>query len=262
MPKPFVGVLSVLLGLISVCCATPAETALDSFKSYLEWGTYQGQDWSSFPALPLSRFDTFKAAFTHFEATGGAVVVELGTSRSFTHGGHPGCNSDDAAYWDNTHPENWDWGAGFFTRMAATSLQHCNPQIHTVDIAASHIARCQLMTSEFSNLITYHVASSLQFLRECQFPKGIDLLYLDTGDMTPIEPTALLQLEEAKVIVERELLSEKGWILIDDVKNQTPKQFGEVSELGKSKYALPYFLQNGFEIIMDGYQVILQKRKD
>jgi hypothetical protein len=244
---------------VSLCSVTFAESPLEPYKNYLEWGTYQGQDWSAFPVLPLSRYDTFKAAFSHFEATGGAIIVELGTSRSFTHGGHPGCNSDNTSYWDCTHPENWDWGAGFFTRMVATSLQHCKPEIHTVDIAASHIARCRWMTKEFSSLITYHVESSVDFLRNCNFPKGIDLLYLDTGDMTPIEPTALLQLEEAKIIVERDLLAKNGWILIDDVKNRTPKQFGESSELGKSKYSIPFFLQNGFEIVIDGYQVILQK---
>lgn len=253
--------MTLLLPVVMLHSASFVDTALDPYKSYLECGTYQDQDWSSFKTLPLSRYDTFKAAFTHFEKTGGRVIVELGTSRSFTHGGHFGCNSDNPIYWDPTHPENWDWGAGFFTRMAAVCLEHCKPQIHTVDIAASHIARCQLMTKEFSNFISYHVESSVEFLKNCNFLQGIDLLYLDTGDMTPIEPTALLQLKEVEIIVERNLLSEKGWILIDDVKNRTPKKFGELSDLGKSKYALPFLLQNGFEIVMDGYQVILQKRK-
>ena len=39
------------------------------------------------------------------------------------------------------------------------------------------------------------------------FDKKIDLLYLDTGDMTPIENTALLHLREADIIVRRNLLS-------------------------------------------------------
>lgn len=262
MHRVYIFAMMLQLSLASFCMATDIEKALEPYKSYLDWGTYQGQDWSAFQKLPLSRYDTFLAAFTHFKTIKGAIIVELGTSRSFTHGGHPGCNSVDPSYWDCTRPENWDWGAGFFTRMVATCLQQCKPEIHTVDIAASHIVRSQLMTKEFSSLMTYHVESSIDFLRNCHFPQGIDLLYLDTGDMTPIEPTALLQLEEAKVIVERNLLSENGWILIDDVKNRTPKQYGETSELGKSKYALPYLLQNGFEIVMDEYQVILQKIKN
>lgn len=234
------------------------DSILNQYQSYLEDGTYVGFDWSHFLVKPLSRYDTFKAAFNHFKNNNGHVVVELGTSRSFVHGGLIGCNSDDPKYWTLTQPENWDWGAGFFTRMAAECLAHTNPIIHTVDIIPSHIERCKIMTADFNDYITYHVASSLDFLKTCM-PESIDLLYLDTGDMTPIEPTALLQLQEAMIIVERDLLSVNGIILIDDVRNQTPKQFGEMSDLGKSKYSIPYLLEQGFEIIANEYQVILKK---
>ena len=238
-----------------------AGSLLDPYQLYLEAGTYDGQDWRSFSVLPKSRYDTFKYAFNHFEDTNGKVVVELGTSRSFTHGGLPGCNLNDPKYWTIDQPENWDWGAGFFTRMCAICLDHLDAEIHTVDIVASHIQRCKVMTKDYSHLMTYHVASSLDYLKQCNFPNGIDIIYLDTGDMTPIEPTAELQLQEAKIIVERDLLSDTGIILIDDVKNQTPKKFGEESDLGKSKYSLPYLLDNGYEIVMDEYQVILRKKQ-
>lgn len=236
------------------------ETALLPYKEYLESGTYEGQDWSAFAILPQSRYETFKTAFEHFVETEGKIVVELGTSRSFTHGGLPGCNSDNEEYWTPDQPQNWDWGAGFFTRMAAVCLSPYQPEIHTIDIAANHIGRCRLMTKDFKNIIRYHICSSEDFLRNCDFPGGIDLLYIDTGDMTPIEPTALLQLEEAKIVVERDLISDLGLILIDDVRNQTPKKFGEASDLGKAKYSIPYYLDHGFEIVMDEYQVILRKR--
>ncbi len=215
-----------------------------------------------FSKLPQSRYETFKAAFEHFDGHNGRVVVELGTSRSFTHGGLPGCDSDNRAFWSSDHPENWDWGAGFFTRMAATALQASQIQIHTVDISRSHINRCKIMTEEFNKSITYHVASSLDFLKNCSFPNGIDLLYLDTGDITPIEPTAQLQLEEAKIIVERNLVAADGVILIDDVRNQTPRKFGESSSWGKAKYSLPFLLEHGFEIVMDEYQVLLRKKSE
>lgn len=235
---------------------------LEIYKPLLEWGTYQGQDWSSLPRVPKSRYETFRFVFDHFEKNAGKVVVELGTSRSFNHGGLPGCNSDDISYWHPDQPETWDWGAGFFTRMAAISLSHLSPQIHTVDIVPNHVARCRIMTTDFSSMISYHVKDSVTFLKECNFPQGIDLLYLDTGDMTPIEPSALLQLEEVKVVVARNLLAKDGLILIDDVKNRTPKQFGETGDLGKSKYSLPFLLEQGFEIVMDEYQVVLRKQND
>jgi hypothetical protein len=237
---------------------TTSSTILKQYKNFLECGTYVGDDWVN--GKPKSRYETFKRAFELFEERGGKVIVELGTTRSFVHGGLPGCNSDDIRWWTPNNPENWDWGAGCFTRTAAACLRHLKPQIHTVDIAADHIERCKTITKDFADIITYHVNSSLTFLQKCQFPGGIDLIYLDTGDMTPIEPTALLQLQEAKIIVQRNLLLSGGLILIDDVRNQTPKKFGETSDLGKAKYSIAYLLNNGFEIIEDEYQVLLRKR--
>jgi len=244
---------------IVACHATQVESTLNKYKDYMDYWTLDGQDWSSFKKRPESRYYTFLIAFKNFEEHHGKTVVELGTSRSFTHGGHHGCNSSDTKYWNVNAPENWDWGAGFFTRMAAESLQHLNPVIHTIDIEREHINRCKFMTAEFKHIINYHVTSSLDFLRKCA-PESIDLLYVDTGDMTPIEPTAQLQLAEAKIIVERNLLTKNGLILIDDVRNQTPKKFGETSDLGKAKYSIAYFLSHGYELVADEYQVILRKK--
>lgn len=232
---------------------------LYKYKKFLIEGTYVNDDWSSFKQKPKSRYHTFKKAFEHLEKTGGKVVVELGTTRSFTHGGLPGCNQDNPIYWTPNSPENWDWGAGSFTRMAAECLAHLNPHIYTIDLAPQHINRCKIITHDFRNSISYYTGSSVDFLRRCDLKNKINLLYMDTGDMTPIEPTALLQLEEAKIIVERQLIAPNGLILIDDVRNQTPKKFGETSEYGKAKYSLAYLLKNGFEIVADEYQVILKR---
>ena len=90
--------------------------------------------------------------------------------------------------------------------------------------------------------------------------KNYDIIYLDTGDMTPVEDTALLQLIEANIIVERNLLSKNGLLIIDDVRNPTPKLNGETNNLGKAKYSIPYLLEHNFEVIMDEYQVILKKK--
>jgi len=252
--------LSMLLSYTSFSITnSPSITKLKPYKYLLEDGTYEGQDWSCFTCKPRSRYYTFKKAFEHFEQHNGKVIVELGTTRSFTHRGHPGCNKDNPIYWTPGNPENWDWGAGSFTRMAAECLAHLNPIIHTVDLAAAHINRCKVITQDFSDIITYHVNSSTNFLQRIA-PESIDLLYMDTGDMTPIENSAQLHLAEARVIVERNVVAPNGIILIDDIRNQTPKKFGETSDLGKAKYSIPYLLANGFELVADEYQVILRKK--
>lgn len=245
---------AVLLSFFSLC----GDSSIDRYKDLLEFYTYEGQDWSRFQILPKSRYVTFKRSFDELRKNRGSVIVELGTSRSFVHGGLVGCNSNDTSYWDPAHPEKWDWGAGFFTRVAAEEFLGEDIILHTVDLAKDHLERCKIITADFSAKIRYHHTSSLDFLRTYNGP-AIDLLYMDTGDMTPIEPTALLHLEEVKIVVERQLIPIGGLILIDDVRNQTPYLFGDRSGLGKDKYSIPYLLSNGFEIVEDEYQVLLRR---
>ena len=212
-----------------------------------------------FGRIPLQRDITFKFCLDHInKITGNKVILELGTSRSFTDGRFPGCNSDDITYWEPNNPEKWDWSAGCFTTFFS-KLTDENTYITTVDIVKNHIDRCKYMTNDCKNKINYVINSSENVLNSVP-SKSVDLLYLDTGDMTPIEPTAQLHLREAKIIVEREILTDNGIILIDDVRNYTPKLNGEISDYGKAKYSIPYFIENGYEIVMDEYQVILQKK--
>lgn len=230
---------------------------LEKYKNLLEKGTYEYQATEYWTKKPASRYVTFKQAFELFLVNKGQIMVELGTSRSFVHGGEIGCNSNDTRYWQPNNPRVWDWGAGFFTRVAAECLQEHYSIFHTVDLMADHINRCKIMTQPFAAKIQYHVNSSQNFLRN--FQGKIDLLYMDTGDMTPIESTARLQLEEAQIVVQRNLIAPGGLILIDDVRNTTPKKFGEQSDYGKAKYSLEYLLANGFKIIADEYQLLLQR---
>src|SRR5437762_2003509 len=95
------------------------EKILSRYQHYMDQGTYGGRDFYHYQKLPQSRYATFKEAFTRFAKSGGKVVVETGTSRSFVTGGLPGCLSSDPKYWNPHKPENWDWGAGIFTRVAA-----------------------------------------------------------------------------------------------------------------------------------------------
>ena len=148
-------------------------------------------------------------------------------------------------------------GAGCFTKIFSECIKDKNIVLNTVDIEQNHINRCKIMT----NNNNYHVSSSEDYLNNCK-EKSIDLLYLDTGDMMPVEPTANLHLREAKIIVRNNILKDDGIILIDDVRNPAPKLSGEESDYGKAKYSIPYFLNNGYYIVMDEYQVILKKIKN
>jgi hypothetical protein len=214
-----------------------------------------------FGRVPKSRDITFKYCLDFInnkEKDGKKIILELGTSRSFTDGRFPGCNNDNPIYWEPNNPDIWDWSAGCFTKFFS-DLTDNNTHIITLDLASQHIERCKLMNKEKSHKISYYVNSSENYLNIVP-EKSIDLLYLDTGDMTPIEDTAQLHLREAKIVVNKNVLADDGIILIDDVRSCVPKEAGETSDYGKAKYSIPYFLENGYEIIMDEYQVILKKK--
>ena len=208
------------------------------------------------PHSGAPRSESFRLAFETFLGAGGTTIVELGTIRSFVHGGLPGCNEDDPRFWSPEEPESWDWGAGCFSLMAAISLEHVAPEIHTVDIAAAHVERCRVATARYRHLFTYHVADSVAFL-DALPPRSVDLLYLDTGDVWPVGPSARHQLREAEALCRGELMRSGGLVLIDDVRTPVPREHGSTVELGKGAYSIPYLRQNGFEVVFDGYQVAL-----
>lgn len=208
-----------------------------------------------FGKVPLFRYDTIRCCLDVFIKNNLKTIVELGTSRSFVDGKFEGCNSDDTNYWELNNPNMWDWSAGCFTRLIGELIQNTDMSLVSVDLAQSHINRSKIMTLGLNN-ITHYCMSSEEFL--LNHDGKIDFLYMDTGDMTPIENTAQLHLRESQIIIERDLISKNGIILIDDVKNIQSKKDG-LSEYGKAKYSIPYLLSNGFKIIMDEYQVVLVK---
>jgi len=236
--------------------------ALEKYKEYMDnahWKyTTKEQFEQYYGRVPKFRYDTMKYCWDEVVKHGFTTIVELGTTRSFVDGKFPGCNSDDIKFWQPENPDVWDWAAGCFTRVIGELIQGTDIDFITVDLEPRHIRRSKVVTEGLDN-IEHVVMSSEEFL---EIGEGkIDFLYMDTGDMTPIEPTAELHLRESKIIVERDLISENGIILIDDVRNTTPKVFAdEESDYGKAKYSIPYLIENGFELIMDEYQVVLQKK--
>lgn len=194
------------------------------------------------------RYKTFLYAFESFIASGGTTVVELGTSRSFVGGDRPGAMVNDRKYWDPSKPKYWDWGAGVFTRMCATHLAHLNPIIHSVDLSPEAIAISKVITEDYAHLIRYHESTSEDFLSS--FDGTIDLLYMDTGE-TQVGAEEL-HLREARIVLNRGLLAPNAVIVIDDV--NVP---GKAASKGRQ--SIPYLCQNGFEIAISDYQVVLKR---
>ena len=174
------------------------------------------------------------------------TIVELGSSRSFVNGGIKGCMMTNIEYWKPDQPEIWDWGAGIFTKVFAENLKDTNCKIITIDpdISANFIVRS--MCKDYNNVIIKQDYST-NFIKS--FSGKIDFLYMD--HMETSEKAALQHLEDIKIIIDNDLMSENGIILIDDVETDITG--------GKGKYSIPFLLNNGYKILIHEYQVLMVK---
>ena len=239
-------------------------SGIEKYKNYLDKAmSYYYDDLTFlkyFQKIPKSRYYTFKYALMHLKIYNKKNILELGTSRSYVDGRFEGCNIDDIKYWEPNNPEKWDWSAGLFTRIFSEHLDGTMFFLDTVDNNSNHLKRCKtILGKKYSKNVNFIHSKSEDYLKTTD--RKYDIIYLDTGDMTPVEETALLQLTEAYQIIDRNLLNKNGLIIIDDVRNPTPKNVGEQSNYGKAKYSIPYLLKQDFEIVMDEYKFNKKKKK-
>ena len=171
-------------------------------------------------------------------------VVELGSSRSFVNWGYEGCLSTDPRFWDPNNPEIWDWGAGVFTKVFAENLSGKNYKLYTIDPNSDANAIVTTMCGAYNDVIIHKTYSS-DFLNS--FNEKIDFLYMD--HMETSEEAAIQHLNDAKLIIEKDLMSKNGVVLIDDI--------GENVIDGKGKYSIPFLQNNNYKIIMHEYQVLM-----
>lgn len=142
-----------------------------------------------------------------------------------------------------------DWGgAGFFTYLMGAYLARRGGTLHSVDLSAESCAFAREWTRVFGEAVNIHQQDSIAFLR--RFADPIDVLYLDSLDTT--EPRhAAHALQETKVALPK--LHENSLIVFDD----TP--FNAGAWTGKGATAVPWLLEQGWQVGYAGYQVVLWK---
>ena len=173
-------------------------------------------------------------------------IVEFGTSRSFVNGNIEGCLSTDIKFWYPNNPEKWDWGAGVFTKVFSDNLCNLNYKLCTIDPSkeAIHIVNTMIDNKVKSNVNIINDYST-NFLKNIDFK--IDFLYMD--HMESCEQACVQHYTDSKYIVENNIMNDNSFILIDDCG----------CKINKSKYSVPYLLDNGFEMIINDYQILLKK---
>ncbi len=137
-------------------------------------------------------------------------------------------------------------GAGIFTKVFAENLKDTNCKIITIDPDASANFIVTTMCKDYNNVIIKQEYST-DFIKS--FSGKIDMLYMD--HMETSENAALQHLEDLKILINNNLMSENAIILIDDVGNDSP--------YGKGKYSIPFLLNNGYKILIHEYQVLMIK---
>jgi hypothetical protein len=210
------------------------------------------------------RHSSVALAFAHIADKKGPIIVELGSSRSYVSGGNDGCMDDDPKYWNPDRPDRWDWGAGIFSRVCAEIIAGSGASLHSVDPSPKAMRISRTITAAIDANISFHQTTSTEFLRSLSEP--IDLLYMDHHETC--EEGAVLHLSDSELIVEQGILAPDGVILIDDVHVHGPAREGATGLLrkiagkrdlhyGKGKYSIPYLREQGFQILFEGYQVVM-----
>jgi len=171
-------------------------------------------------------------------------IVELGSSRSFVSGGIEGCMIPDNKYWRPNEPHMWDWGAGIFTKVFSDNLLGKKYRLYTVDPDDSANIIVTTMCGNNDDVIIIKNYSS-HFLNRIDFK--IDFLYMD--HMESSEEACVQHLTDCKIIMDRNVMSENGIILIDDI--------GDNITNTKGKYSIPFLMNNNFTPIAHEYQVLL-----
>jgi len=189
----------------------------------------------------LQRTKTFKQAYQCIKDKNDIVIVELGTSRSFTSWGI----SSDVNDWHESNPEAWAWSDGCFTRLFADNLYGKNYTIYTIDPCAQAIKVVKTMIGS-NNRVKILQMKSTDFLNN--FNDKIDLLYMD--HLESGEEACEVHLTDAKIVIEKELMQDDGIIFIDDCPE---------GQVGKGKYSIPYLQKKNYQVLIHEYQMILKK---
>ena len=147
-------------------------------------------------------------------------------------------------------------GDGASTIVFGLWAQRHGAHLHSVDIDAQAIDESRRAVSEMDLIdsVSFHVSDSVAFLESFQDP--VDFLYLDSydydrHDVAVQKASQAHHLAEFLAITDR--LHEASVVLIDDC---------GVPGGGKGKLVIEHMRANGWQILMDSYQVLLGRMPD
>ncbi len=181
-----------------------------------------------------NRKPSFDLVMSKLDEKGNPVLIEIGQARKVY---------------------NWD-GDGYSTALFSWYLnQRKDGEFYSVDIddnskVIDEIFKRWSLEKDRVNIVQ---EDGIKFLEE--FPKGIDLLYLDAWDyhMTNEKKQEISETMHLKAFKIAESKLNKGaLVLIDDIHDT-------VTYKGKGRLLIPYMLENGYKLLYADYQFLFEK---
>lgn len=143
-----------------------------------------------------------------------------------------------------------DWSAGYSTYLFAMLTDGTpDSSFETIDNDLGNIKTAIELTAPFASRTVYHNCESVSWLKSRCEP--IDVLYLDSWD-ADVPGHAEHGLFEIKAAVPT--LHATSIVVYDDTTYNNGWK-------GKGSLGVPYLLERGWQVVMSGYQVILEKSK-
>ena len=125
------------------------------------------------------------------------------------------------------------------TLMFSEFADFIQGELHTCDISKKHRKRNNF-TKKFKDKVNFYVNDSVNFLKN--FPKTIDLLYLDSFDGHNVELASEHQLKEIKASIDK--LKDYSLVLLDD-------------KGAKTLYSSKFLIKNNFNLITKSQSIII-----
>ena len=174
------------------------------------------------------RFKLFKKTLEIANKRGLKNIVETGTSRG----------KNKFFFF-----KKFNWKDGMSTLMFSEFADFIQGELHTCDISKKNIENAIHFTKKFKKNVNFYVNDSVNFLKN--FPKTIDLLYLDSFDGHDAELASEHQLKEIKASIDK--LKDYSLVLLDD-------------KGAKTLYSSKFLLKNNFKLISESHNQLLFSR--
>lgn len=162
--------------------------------------------------------------------------------------GRTACRAPQCIVETGTVRQAEDTGAGWSTWLWGLFCRSAGGVVESIDLDAGHCDFARRWTADFRDAVRITTGRGEDGLRDAQAP--IDLLYLDSCDTEHPEHQQVC-LDEFKAALPR--LHDRSLVLIDD----SPTVAGQV--IGKGGLAVPWAVRNGWRVIHQGYQVLLDR---